>query len=200
MKKCKAIKKNGSECDANGIHIVPVIGKGDVVYATVLPPDHVDSTWASSSINVCGAHRKMLMGGAAINVAPVIAPTYGCACRGTGVDPDFGDPCKCSSAMSPSPSQDFIPPVTPAQEKYINDLMTTIKSTMRLELDWANVQTKKEAMEVIDLLKTTKSFVNLLKIKKDKLTPEQMENIRAKINAKPTKAWLVASLKKLSSL
>lgn len=119
---------------------------------------------------------------------------FGCYCNGSGTDPDFGAPCKCTQE---APKVDGI---TEKQVKYLQDLIIAITSIMKVDISWANVPTKKEASQVIDLLKAIKAMVVILKVKRSKLTAEQIEAIRAKINAKPEMGWINAATKKLVTL
>lgn len=118
---------------------------------------------------------------------------FGCYCNGSGTDPDFGAPCKCTQEVSVSE-------ITEKQAKFIKDLMVAITSVMKVDISWANVSTKKEASQVIDLLKAIKAMVVILKVKRSKLTAEQVETIRDKVNAKPTTTWINAATKKLATL
>lgn len=118
---------------------------------------------------------------------------FGCVCEGTGIDPTFQDACKCTQEVSASE-------ITEKQAKFIQDLIIAITAVMKVDLTWAKVSTKKEASVTIDLLKAIKAMVIILKVKRSKLTPEQVEAIRAKINAKPEMGWINAATKKLVTL
>jgi hypothetical protein len=71
---------------------------------------------------------------------------------------------------------------------------------MVLDLSWVTVNKKDEVNEMLDLLKGVKNLINMVRTNKTLLTQEQIEAIRAKINNKPTKQWVVAAQRKMAVL
>lgn len=195
-KKCQVITKGGAECIANGSHAVPVWKEGAFAYPI---NEHQIS---NIEVNVCGAHKQVLTRGNPVKISIIntvvdnqpkegINMQYNCdICKDTGIDPSFMDDCKCKYKASASE-------VTKKQSKFMDDLIREITAIMKVDLNWARVNDKKEASEVIDILKATKVMVVILKAKKAKLTTEQIESIRSKINAKPTTEWIQKATKKL---
>lgn len=215
MKKCQAITKGGATCAANGAHIVMVWTLSTVAYPhNTLPERYADAGWEQQMLNFCGAHKNVLASGDPINISTNSVETdkpkeginmtnkvnnitgvFGCYCNGSGTDPDFGAPCKCTEASVPEG-------ITDRQAKYLADLIVAITAVMKVNLEWANVTSKKEASNIIGLLKEIKDLVLTLKAKKkaNKVTTDQVEAIRDKINAKPEMAWINAAKKKLATL
>jgi hypothetical protein len=208
MKKCQAITKSGMECAANGAHIMMVWVLNAVAYPQdKLPALYANHDWIEQAINVCGAHRNVLVGGKPINImtssnvevtnqAPIMeednmtkAKADCPFCDGTGIDKGFWDECKCVSETSPDAA-------TYPQRKYIDDLLKKIGN------DWgtpqAGCRTKKQASEVIDLLKQILSLVNILHNRS--VTNEQKANIKAKLEAGPTTEWVKAATAKALTL
>jgi len=118
---------------------------------------------------------------------------HGCECNGTGIDPGFGDPCKCVTEKEAEKPTD-------KQLVWISDLQAQIKQIMVLDLSWVTVNKKDEVNEMLDLLKGVKNLINMVRTNKTLLTQEQIEAIRAKINNKPTKQWVVAAQRKMAVL
>lgn len=213
MKNCQAIKKGGVSCAANGCHIVMVWTLNNVAYPQdKLPQLYANHGWVLQALNFCGSHRNVLIGGKPVNISSIIPvevnqPKEGIImtnnvnmqckiCSGTGYDADFDSPCGCPA---PKVKQDG---VTERQAKFLTDLIQQITAIMKVDLTWADVTTKKEASEIIELLRSIKAMVIMVKVKKkaNKVSPEQIEKIRTAINNKPTAEWVQKAMKKLITL
>ena len=210
MKKCQAITKSGTECAANGAHIIMVWALANVAYPQdKLPALYAGHGWVQQAINTCGAHRNVLIGGKPINImtssnvevtnqAPIMeednmtkAKADCPFCDGTGVDKGFWDACKCISE-TPGTSPDA---ATDKQQAFINSLMKQIGTKVTVKVSY---ETKKEASEVIDLLKQILSLVNILRNRE--VTPEQAEVIKTKLATDPDMKWIKAATAKALTL
>lgn len=209
--KCQAIKKDGVSCGANGCHIVMVWTLNSVAYPQdKLPQLYANHGWTLQALNFCGSHRNILTSGKPVNISSTIPveidkPKEGITmtninqckiCNGTGYDADFDSPCGCPT---PKIKQDG---VTERQARFLTDLIQQITAIMKVDLTWTNVDTKAEASEVIDLLRSVKAMVIMVKVKKkaNKVSAEQIEKIRTAINNKPTAEWVQKAMKKLVTL
>lgn len=200
-KKCQVITKGGAECIANGAHAVPVWREGAFAYPV---NEHQIS---NIEVNVCGAHKQVLTRGNPVKISIIntvvdnqpkegINMQYNCdICKGTGIDPSFMDDCKCKYKASASE-------VTKKQSGLMDDLIREIKLIIRVDMTWTEVNERKQASEVIDLLIAIKRMAVLLqpKVKAGKVTTDQIEAIRTKVNGKPTKEWVGAAMRKIVTL
>jgi hypothetical protein len=210
MKKCQAITKSGMECAANGAHIMMVWVLNAVAYPQdKLPALYAGHGWRLQSINLCGAHRNVIVAGKAINIQTsntevpnkpqegnmtssheeTNKPKADCPhCLGTGIDTGFWDACKC---VSETPDA-----ATDKQVKFITDLFRQIGD--HYGVPKVSYETKAEASKAIDLLKQVLSLVNVLRNKQ--VTDEQKANIKAKLEDKPTIEWVKAATAKALTL
>ena len=213
MKKCQAVKKDGNPCGANGAHIMMVWLLGAVAYPhDKLPSMYTEGNgWAQQAINVCGAHRNQLIGGKPINIIPMGSnqtsnteiPTkpkegimnnkpIGCYCNGSGIDPVFEAPCKCTEEVGTTTSANG---ATDKQIKFITDLLRQIGDDFGTPK--VSHETKSEASDAIKLLIQLKSLTNLLRNKQ--LSDGQKANIKAKLES-PTIEWVKAATAKALTL
>lgn len=120
-------------------------------------------------------------------------------CQGSGIDPAFLD--KCTVCAPNSTEEKEVKLITEKQAAYIGGLTRNIGKIIRVDLGWAsNSVTSAEASEIISLLINIEDFVKTVKVKKDALTPEQIEKIRTEISSRPASKWLNAAKKKISTI
>jgi hypothetical protein len=92
--------------------------------------------------------------------------------------------------------------VTEGQKALITELSENITAIMVVNLDWTEANTTAEAADSITLLKGIRNLLVEVKAmrKTGKLTPDQIEAIRAKISARPDMQWINAARRKLNHI
>jgi hypothetical protein len=211
MKKCQAITKSGAECLANGAHIIMVWALNNVAYPQdKLPALYANHGWTLESINLCGAHRNVIVAGKPINITTsntevqnkpkegnmtnsheeISKAKADCPhCLGTGIDTGFWDACKCISETTEIATPDA---ATKPQLGYIKSLQAKVEFEVKISTD-----SRGEASEAIGLLKEVVKLKGLME--SCEISDDRKAKIEAKLATGATKPWVRAQTNKILS-